>query len=341
MAEADPGIFGTLARIPEVAIDGPAALDAQLRAAKGPFVVRELVADWPLVQAGKSSAREARDYIARRRRDRPFTVSVGEAGSDGRMFYDAAMAMNFRTMRAKLPEIFAKIDELGDEELPIYLASIDLHEYFDGLHEANHVDLGDRVTLDSIWMGTRTRIAAHNDIPDNLACVAVGRRRFTLFPHEQFRNLYLGPIDNTPAGRAVSMVDFHAPDLGAHPRFSEALAHAQVAELAAGDALYIPAMWWHHVEGLDPFNVLVNYWWRETPRWLGQPQDALNHAILAIRDLPDDAKARWRDLFDYYVFGNGDDVTAHIPEEGRSILAPLNPETAGRIRAFLLRQLSQ
>jgi hypothetical protein len=341
MAEADPGIFAGLARIPEVAIDDPAALDAQLRAATGPFVVRGLVADWPLVQAGRQSARDARDYILRRRRDRPFTVSVGEPGSDGRLFYDAAMGMNFRTTRAKLPEIFAKIEALGDEALPIYLASIDLHEYFDGLHEANHVDLGDRETLDSIWMGTRTRIAAHNDIPDNLACVAVGRRRFTLFPHEQFRNLYLGPVDNTPAGRAVSMVDFHRPDLNAHPRFADALAHAQVAELEAGDALYIPAMWWHHVEGLEAFNVLVNYWWRETPRWLGQPQDALNHAILAIRDLPDEAKARWRDLFDYYVFDGGDQVTAHIPEEGRSILAPLNPETAGRIRAFLLRQLSQ
>jgi hypothetical protein len=341
MAEADPGIFAGLARIPEVAVGDPAALDAELRAATAPFVVRGLVKDWPLVEAGKRSAREARDYIVRRRRDRPFTVSVGQPGSDGRMFYDAAMGMNFRTMQAKLPEIFAKIDALGDEALPIYLASIDLHEYFDGLHKANHVDLGDRVCLASIWMGTRTRIAAHNDIPDNLACVAVGRRRFTLFPHEQFRNLYLGPIDNTPAGRAISMVDFHAPDLDAHPRFTEALAHAQVAELEAGDPLYIPAMWWHHVEGLDPFNVLVNYWWREAPRWLGQPQDALTHAILAIRELPEDQKAKWRDLFDYYVFNNGDNVVAHIPEEGRGVIAPLTPESAGRIRAFLLRQLSQ
>ncbi|MEO7169076.1 MAG: cupin-like domain-containing protein, partial [Sphingomonas sp.] len=85
----------------------------------------------------------------------------------------------------------------------------------------------------------------------------------------------------------------------------------------------------------------VNYWWRETPRWLGQPQDALNHAMMSIRDLPDDQKAYWRDLFDYYVFGSADVVAAHIPEEGRSILAPLTPESAGRIRAFLLRQLSQ
>lgn len=343
MAEADPGIFTALARVPEARVANAAELDAQLRAATSPFVVRGLVADWPLVRAGRRSGRAAREYLAGLRRDVPFTVSVGTPESDGRLFYDDAMGMNFRTVKAKLPEIFARIDavEAAADAPPIYLASIDMHGFFSGLHEANQVDLGTRAPLASIWMGTRTRIAAHNDVPDNLACVAVGRRRFTLFPREQFRNLYLGPVDNTPAGRAVSMVDFHAPDAERHPRFREALRHAQVAELAAGDALYIPALWWHHVEGLAPFNVLVNYWWRETPRWLGQPQDALNHAMLAIRDLPADQKRHWRDLFDYYVFENQEDVVAHIPEAGRSVLAPLTPDSAGRLRAFLLRQLSR
>ncbi|MFX6149073.1 cupin-like domain-containing protein, partial [Acinetobacter baumannii] len=91
---------------------------------------------------------------------------------------------------------------------------------------------------------------------------------FTLFPPDQFGNLYLGPLDNTPAGRAVSMVDFAEPDFAAHPRFREALAHAQVAELEPGDAIFIPSMWYHHVEGRSAFNVLINYWWRETPGWL-------------------------------------------------------------------------
>ncbi|HEX8553749.1 MAG TPA: cupin-like domain-containing protein [Sphingomonas sp.] len=318
-------------------------LDVALREAERPFVVRGLVADWPLVQAGRCSGGDAREYIARHARRHPFTVSVGAPGSGGRLFYDDQMAMNFRTLRAQLPDVFAKIAETECQaDAPaIYLASIDMHEYFDGLHAANHVDLGDRAPLASIWIGTRTRIAAHNDLPNNLACVAVGRRRFTVFPREAFRDLYLGPVDNTPAGRAVSMVDFHRPDLDAHPRFADALAQAQIAELEAGDALYIPAMWWHHVEGLAPFNVLVNYWWRDSPRWMGQPQDALNHAMLAIRDLPADQKAHWRDLFDYYVFGNGDDVVAHIPPQARGVLAPLTPESAGRMRAFLLRSLSR
>jgi len=338
---ADP--FAALPRVAEVTVADAADLDARLRDADAPFVVRGLVADWPLVQAGRRSAQGARDYILDHRRDVPFTVSVGAGGSDGRLFYDTAMGMNFATVQSRLDEVFAHIaaNEAAADARPIYLASIDMRGFFDGLHEANHVDLGDRDPLASIWMGTRTRIAAHNDVPDNLACVAVGQRRFTLFPRDQFRNLYLGPIDNTPAGRAVSMVDFHAPDFTAFPRFRDALDHAQVAELDAGDALYIPAMWWHHVEGLAAFNVLVNYWWRTTPRWLGQPQDALHHAILAVRDLPDDQKRHWRDMFDYYVFGDGGAPTAHIPAAARSVLAPLTPESAGRLRAFLLRALSR
>ena len=332
-----------LAPIREIAVANPDDLDRHLRTATEPFVVRGLVADWPLVRAGLRSGQAARDYIAAHARDVPFTVSVGLPEGGGRLFYDDAMAMNFRTMRGKLPEIFARIadTESQPDGRAIYLASIDLHEFFTGLHEANHVDLGERAPLASIWMGTPTRIAAHNDLPDNLACVAVGQRRFTLFPRDQFRNLYLGPVDNTPAGRAVSLVDFHQPDLVRFPLFREALAHAQVAELGPGDALHIPAMWWHHVEGLAPFNVLVNYWWRATPRWLGAPQDALNHAMLAIRDLPADQKRHWRDLFDHYVFESSEETVAHIPEQARSVLAPLTPETAGRLRAFVLRQLSR
>jgi hypothetical protein len=343
MAEADPGMLSALGSVAEVALAGVGNLDARLREADQPLVFRGLVSHWPLVEAGRKSSREARDYLLHRARDRLFTASVAPPGSDGRLFYDDAMNMNFVTARAKLPDIFADMDRVeGQPEAPpIYLASIDLDEYFDGLREANAIGLGDRSCLASIWIGTPTRIAAHNDFPDNLACVAVGRRRFTLFAPDQFRNLYLGPVDNTPAGRAVSMVDFHQPDFERHPRFREALRHALVAELGPGDAIYIPSLWWHHVEGLAPFNAMINYWWRVTPRWLGQPQEALNHAMMAIRDLPAEEKKHWREMFDYYVFENGEEVVAHIPPEARSVLAPMTPESAGRIRAFLLRALSR
>lgn len=318
-------------------------LDARLRDARQPFVVRGLAAHWPLVVAGRTGADEARGYLIEHRRSRSFPANVGVPGGGDRLFYDAAMAMNFTMAQGSLEGFLEAMANTGeDSEAPvIYLSSIDMRDYFVGLVEANSLPLGNRRPIESIWIGTRTCISAHNDVPDNLAVCAVGRRRFTLFPPEQFANLYPGPLENTPAGRPVSMVDLRDPDYSAYPRYREALSSARVAELEPGDALFVPSMWWHHVEGLDPFNVLVNYWWRDAPHFLGKPEDALFHAILALRDLPEAERAHWRALLDHYVFTNGAEVTDHLPPDGRGILAPLTAETAGQIRARLLRSLSR
>lgn len=323
-----------------VATDGIARL---LDGASEPFVVRALARDWPLVRAGLDSPAAARTYLLDHARDRPFTVNIGAPAGGERLFYDPEMAMNFRTGRARLAEIFKGIeDNEGRQDAPvIYLSSIDIADHFEGLGETNRIDLGGREPLASIWIGNRSRIAPHNDVPDNLAVCAAGRRRFTLFPPEQFANLYLGPVDHTPAGRPVSMVDLAEPDFDRFPRFRDALAAARVAELGPGDAIHIPSLWWHQVEALADFNILVNYWWRDVPRFLGNPQDALHHAMLSIRDLDPAAKARWQALFDHYVFANDGSVTDHIPDGSRGVLDPLDAEHAGRLRANILHGLSR
>jgi oxalate decarboxylase/phosphoglucose isomerase-like protein (cupin superfamily) len=48
------------------------------------------------------------------------------------------------------------------------------------------------------------------------------------------------------------------------PRFQQALEAASVAGMEPGDAIFVPSMWWHHVESLASFNILVNYWWTPT-----------------------------------------------------------------------------
>lgn len=339
---SDTAVLERLPRLPEERLSAE-ELDARLRGARAPFVIRGLAADWPLVRAGQDSADAARAYLKAKARDRSFPVSIGTPGAGERLFYDAAMGMNFRMAQGPLGPVLDGIaaNENKPDAPVIYLSSIDMDAFFDGLAQENRVPLGERRPIESIWIGGRTRIAAHNDVPDNLAVCAVGRRRFTVFPPEQMANLYLGPLENTPAGRPVSMVDFAAPDFAAFPGFREALDHARTVELEPGDAVFVPSLWWHHVEGLAPFNVLVNYWWRDAPAFLGKPEDALYHAMLAIRDLPDADKARWRALFDHYIFDNGPAVTGHLAPDARGILAPLTAETAGQIRAKLLRGLSR
>lgn len=345
MADADGSFHANLAAVPERTLGDNAERDTILRDATSPIVLRGLVSDWPLVRAGLESARAARAYLAAHARPVDLPVSIAEPGQGGRLFYDEAMTVNFRMGKGRLPDILAGFDKAegieGAQVPTVYLGSIDMRQFFDGLHEANHVDFGREDALASIWIGNATRIAAHNDFPRNLACCTVGRRRFTLFPPDQFENLYLGPIDNTPAGRPVSMVDFESPDFARHPKFREAQKHAVVAELEPGDALVIPPLWYHHVEALAPFNVLVNYWWRDTPRYLGQPQNALTHAIMAIRDLPEDERAVWRLMFEHYVFSGGEAARAHVPKAGQGVLARLDAKGAQRLHQFLLRSLSQ
>ena len=341
MVSETADIFSCMQALPVVEADSAEALEPHFKL-NAPFIVRGLVRAWPIVQAGLTSGQAARDYLLEKSVDRLFDVSMGSEEFNGRIFYRDDMTMNFQTGKAKLPVVFDRIAKEENTDRPpiIYMSAISVKNYFNGLHEDNHLDLAGRSLIESIWIGTKSRIAAHNDFPDNLACVAVGRRRFTLFPPDQFKNLYIGPIDHTPAGRAISMVDFHQPDFEKFPKFKNALPTAMTAELEPGDAIHIPSMWWHHVEGLSAFNVLVNYWWRDTPQYLGGPQNVLNYAMMSIRDLPTDEKRHWKDLFDHYIFENGPDVTGHIPDALRGVLGPMDAVKAGKIRSFLIKMLS-
>jgi hypothetical protein len=103
-------------------------------------------------------------------------VSIGSPGDQGRLFYDADMGMNFRMARGRLGDIFAGFDdnEAAADPPLIYLGSIDVPGHFDGVEAENPLDLGTRAPIISLWIGTRTRIAAHNDFPDNLACCVAG-----------------------------------------------------------------------------------------------------------------------------------------------------------------------
>ena len=195
--------------------------------------------------------------------------------------------------------------------------------------------------LVSIWIGNKTIAAAHYDMSHNIACCAVGKRRFILFPPEQVHNLYPGPLEPTPGGQVVTMVDFKNPDLEAFPRYEEAMAAGQIAELEPGDILCFPPLWWHQVEALNDFNAMINYWWNETPAFIDNPMNTLLHGMLSLRDRPEAEKKAWQELFNYYVFGPADTAGKHLPEAAQGALAPLDDMTARRLRAQVLQRINR
>jgi hypothetical protein len=334
-------------KIPVLAGLRPEDLPLSDLLAKGqPAVLQGLAAEWELVRKGLDSDQEARRYLVSFYNGRPIDYTFGGPEAGGRAYYnDEFSALNFTVRRDRLDKALAEIEShLQDEPAPLYyIASLPVDSCLPGFRASNDLGLS-RFHVDAppaIWIGNRTTATCHYDAPNNIACVAVGRRRFTVFPPEQIFNLYPGPLDPTPGGQAVSTVDFARPDFERHPRFRAALAAGMSAELGPGDAIFVPSMWWHHVEGLSPFNTLVNYWWSSAPAHVPTPMNALYHAIWTLRDLPEREKVAWQNVFEYYVFGPADRAGAHLPEKSRGILGPIDDSRARQIRAMLINKLNR
>lgn len=311
-----------------------------------PAILKGLVSHWPAVQRAGRSAEDLSTYILDFYSGVPTPYFEGPAEIDGRFFYNDRMdGFNFTSARLPLTDIIRRLLAAvgvagapamyaGSVSIPIYLPDFARDNARPDFIQASQV-------LESIWIGNQTCIPAHFDNTENIACVVGGRRRFTMFPMSETPNLYMGPLDFTPAGQPVSMVDIRRPDLVAYPRFEQAAAAGEVAELEPGDALYIPTLWWHSVEALEDFNVLVNYWWRDAPDHAGSPLDALLHAVLSLKSLPDSQRANWKALFDHLIFQVDGPALNHLPENVRGLLAALTPDKAERIRALLVKSLSR
>ena len=322
---------------------------AELLEAGQPAILKAVARDWPLVRRGLESPQAAIAYLKQFSGPKPITVFRGAPEIGGRFFYnDTITGFNFAAQKVPLAETLDALQaQLGDANAPsLYVGSTDIDLYLPRLRAENDLLLHGPAfehhrPLMSIWIGNRTVATAHFDMTHNLACCMVGRRRFSLFPPGQVHNLYPGPLEPTPGGQVVSMVDFNAPDFERFPRFREALAAGQVAEIEPGDVLFYPAMWWHHVQALDSFNAMINYWWTTSPRFVDSPQTTLLHALISLRDRPPQEKAAWRELFDYYVFGAAGRAAEHLPEHARGNLAPMDDTKARRLRAFLINRLNR
>ncbi|HYG07502.1 MAG TPA: cupin-like domain-containing protein [Stenotrophomonas sp.] len=319
---------------------------AELLAAGEPVVLRGIGRDWGLVQAARQGTTQAMDYLRGFDNGKAVPYSYGPPGIGGRPFYnDDYTALNFEVRRGSVAQVLDQIAAHLDDARPptFYLASLLIDEALPGMRAANDFDFAAHglQVRPSIWIGNRVVATCHHDVPNNLACCVVGQRRFTLFAPEQIANLYPGPLDLSPGGQAVSTVDFEQPDLTRHPRFAEAWESRRSTVLEPGDALFIPSMWWHHVQGLAPFNVLVNYWWGSMPAWIPAPMPALYHAMWSLRDRPESEKRAWRALFDYYVFGDAAQAGEHLPPQARQALAPIDETLARQLRAMLIGRLNR
>lgn len=308
-----------------------------------PFVIKNLAEHWPLVDKSKQDENAAFEHLQGIAANATMKLTRIPSDAKGRMFYSSDMQkMNFGTAQLPAAECFKRIaGSVDDADYAVQSAPV--KHYFPALAPTLTNTLLDDSIEPLIWIGNHIVVAPHFDEFDNIAVVAVGKRRFTLFPPEQVANLYVGPLEHTPAGQPISLVDIKTPDLSTHPKYALAHAAGLSVQLEPGDAIYIPTPWWHHVESLSPFNVLINYWWSDKTASTSMPFPMLLHAIQSLNSMNKDQRIAWKAIMQHYLFDKqsteNESTSAHIPEAARGILGELTPELVKELDMYIKQRL--
>lgn len=328
-----------LQRAHEIDGTGLKSFPGELLLLNRPAILRGAAREWSFVQEASKSDEAAVAYLDRFYNGTPVNTVVAPPSERGRLFYQAdSKAMNYAESPQVLPNVLKGLMQQRGAVHPLGIAlqAISAAECLPGLEEDNPNPLVPEGTRARVWIGNKVTVAPHFDVADNLAFVMAGRRRFILFPPEQTANLYPGPMDITPANVPISMVSLDEPELDRFPRYREALDAAVTAELEPGDAVYIPYMWWHGVQSMSGFSVLMNYWWNRDEMSSRHPYGALLHlSYLLYGDMPPEHRRAWRALYDHYVFQSGGDPMEALAQKHRQIAGKIDPARVAKLKQAL------
>jgi len=319
-----------------------AVFEEEIAPAGQPVVMRGLVADWPIAALAAKGPVALGAYLRSLDTGQPVSVMHGKPGQGGYYFYGAGMdGFNFDRAKGSLSQILDALlaPPASAASRHIYAGPVLSDDATGRFAAANPMPILPAAAKARLWLSNASRVAAHYDVARNVACVVSGTRRVIVFPPGQVRNLYVGPFEHTMAGPQVSMVDFHAPDHARFPKFAQAEAVAMAADLQPGDAIYLPTLWWHHIESFGAFNLLVNHWWK--PDHAGADFEGLLASIVGLRDQPRPEREAWRAFFEHFVFDeDAAQAGAHLPERWQTVTGKPTPEREQMLLRFVVGQLS-
>jgi hypothetical protein len=321
---------------------GPAGFAQAVTATCQPTLLPGLCRHWPAVEASGRGWGSLSTYLGGFDAGRSGQAFIGPPAIAGRYDYgDGPEGFNFERASLTLAQGLQRIEAAAaDASLPsVYMGSLPADDFAPGFVADNPIDVLPPLARPRLWLGSASRVACHYDSFDNLACVVAGRRRFTLYPPDAVGDLYVGPIDHTLAGQPTSLAASAPPGDERYPRFAVAASRAIVVELAPGDGLDLPKLWWHQVEALEPANLLVNNWWDAFAAGPDAPYVTMMLAMIAIAERPMAERQAWRAFFDHYVFRPQGHPLAHLPAERHGLLGPLAGGNYGRIRAIVMKML--
>lgn len=315
---------------------------AAISQGEAPALLRGAVTHWTVTGVGAQGPEALAAHLAERATGLPVYTIVGQPEIQGQFGYRGDFSgLNFEARQTPLSAVLPHFTTASERGIAIAVQAAPALEVLRDWAQENPCDLVPGDVAPTLWLSSAGRVAPHSDIHDNVACVAGGRRRFTLFPPDQLENLYLGPLLDSPGGVPVSSVDGWDPDLQRHPRFAAALEAAQASTLSPGDAIFIPALWWHAVESLEALNLLINYWWGGTDAHGLSPYYALIHAALAVSQLPPQKRKHWEHYFSALVFRPEQEPGAHLPETTRDVITSPSEQQVSQLLQRLAETLGK
>ncbi len=147
----------------------------------------------------------------------------------------------------------------------------------------------------------------HYDEQENVFCQVRGLKEVYLWPPADGLGHYAFPVNHACDRQAMPNPD--EPDLKRFPKFRFVRPHRVTLE--PGDALYLPAAWWHHFRNLEDFSTSVTFWSKQKKATLANirlPLDSRHHATVrrnledltvkrfgekSLVELASTARARW------------------------------------------------
>ena len=203
-----------------------------------PVVFKGLVSRWRAMQAW------APDRLVERFGDAQVDVAIGRASDPD---YDQHTARH--TQRMTLREFVGRIQAAGESN-DLYMVANHRNLLRELGPLLEDVELpADVIRAESaapgaaFWLGPAGTVTPrHHDTSNPLFCQVVGRKAFRLVAPTETRL-----FDEARAMYAA--VDPERPDLARFPWWPEVRQLSEVIE--PGEALFLPAGWWHHVRALD------------------------------------------------------------------------------------------
>lgn len=195
------------------------------------------------------------------------TVNVATSATGAFDYREGGPAYQTREMPFSRAVDLMRFDDSGEK---YYVMQRSIHHEFPELtDDVSTPTLVDPCELDvvNLWVGSAGNVTPlHFDRSNNLLFQAYGHKIVRIYSPEHTPYLY--PLPEWSQCAHVSSVDLEHPDLSRFPLIEEPKPFE--AFLAAGDTLFLPAFWWHHVRS-TALSISVNYWWKSHPRQFMAP----------------------------------------------------------------------